>query len=66
MADTQSRVWVGSAEGIIKYNGFEWIFDSAKMPFPAAVCNAMYRDDGGNLWFGIDTGVMRLQNPYPY
>ncbi|MBD3390444.1 MAG: hypothetical protein GF418_00375 [Chitinivibrionales bacterium] len=66
MVDTQSRVWVGSGDGIIKYNGFEWVYDPAKMPFPAAMCSSMHRDSGGNLWFAIDTGVMRLQNPYPY
>ena len=66
MADTQSRIWVGSSNGIIKYNGFEWVYDQAKMPFPAALCNRMYRDSRGNLWFAIDTGVMLLDNPYPF
>jgi ligand-binding sensor domain-containing protein len=66
MVDTQSRVWVGSLTGIIKYNGFEWVYDQAKMPFPAQVCNSMYRDSRGNLWYAIDTGVMFLNNPYPY
>ncbi len=66
MVDTQSRVWVGSESGIIKYNGFEWIYDASKMPFPATMCNTMHRDEGGNLWFAIETGVMRLANPYPY
>jgi ligand-binding sensor domain-containing protein len=66
MVDTQSRVWVGSSTGLIKYNGFEWIYDPAKMPFPATECSRMYRDQGGNLWFAINTGIMRLKNPYPY
>lgn len=66
MADTQSRIWVGSATGIIKYNGFEWVYDPAKMPFACTQCNSMYRDEGGNLWFAIESGIMRLNNPYPY
>jgi ligand-binding sensor domain-containing protein len=66
MSDTQSRIWVGSSTGIIKYNGFEWIYDTAKMPFAASQCASMCRDDGGNLWFATESGVMRLDNPYPY
>jgi len=66
MADTQSRIWVGSSSGIIKYNGFEWIYDPAKMPFACTQCSKMHRDEGGNLWFAINSGVIRLNNPYPY
>jgi ligand-binding sensor domain-containing protein len=25
---------------------------------------AMYRDNDGNLWFGMEKGVMMLNNPY--
>jgi ligand-binding sensor domain-containing protein len=66
MTDTQSRIWVGSSSGFIKYNGFEWVYDPAKMPFAAAQCSRMNCDDSGNLWFAIEAGVIKLNNPYPY
>jgi ligand-binding sensor domain-containing protein len=66
MSDSQSRIWVGSSSGFIKYNGVEWIYDSAKMPFAAAQCSRMQKDDNGNLWFAIESGVIKLNNPYPY
>lgn len=66
MTDTQSRIWFGSSEGLFKYNGFEWVFDPQKIGIPATVVTAMHRDGKGDLWFGIDTGVLHMTNPYPF
>lgn len=66
MVDTHSRVWFGSASGIIKFNGEEWISDPKQLGIPANQVNAMVRDHGGNLWFAMENGVVRLSNPYPY
>ncbi|MBN1604870.1 MAG: hypothetical protein JW915_24905 [Chitinispirillaceae bacterium] len=66
MVDTQSRIWVGHAAGVIKFNGDEWITDSKKHGIPAASVQKMYRDGSGNLWYATDNGVLRLSNPYPY
>ncbi len=66
MSDTQSRIWFGSEAGALKYNGFEWLTDPAKIGFPAAVVNDMYRDGKGDLYFAIDSGVLHMKNPYPY
>ena len=66
MVDTQSRVWFGSEAGALKYNGFEWLSDPAKIGFPAAVVNDMYRDGKGDLYFALESGVLHMKNPYPY
>jgi ligand-binding sensor domain-containing protein len=66
MVDTHSRVWFGSASGIMKFNGEEWISDPKQLGLPANQVNAMLRDAGGNLWFAMENGVVRLSNPYPY
>jgi ligand-binding sensor domain-containing protein len=66
MVDTQSRVWFGAETGLFKYNGFEWVYDQAKLPFAAAYIGEMYRDGQGDLWYGLDTGVLHMSNPYPF
>jgi ligand-binding sensor domain-containing protein len=66
MTDTQSRIWFGHAEGLFKYNGFEWVYDPKKVSVPATSVAAMYRDSKGDLWFGLDTGILHMTNPYPF
>lgn len=66
MIDTQSRIWLSTASGIAKFNGEEWITEQQKIGIPANQISQMYRDDQGNLWFGMEKGVLRLANPYPY
>ncbi|MFP4416179.1 MAG: ligand-binding sensor domain-containing protein [Chitinivibrionales bacterium] len=66
MIDTQSRVWLGSSQGLVKYNGFEWVYDQKKIGIPATMIGELYRDDNGDMWFGAETGILHLDNPYPY
>lgn len=66
MVDSRSRVWFGSATGLLKFNGDEWITDQKQIGVPAAQIFQMVRDSGGNLWFAMETGVVRLANPYPF
>lgn len=66
MVDTQSRVWIATATGLIKFNGDEWITDPQKIGIKAAQVTQMQRDEKGNLWFGMESGVLKLDNPYPY
>ncbi|MCX7725622.1 MAG: hypothetical protein N2053_02105 [Chitinispirillaceae bacterium] len=66
MVDTQSRLWVGSTSGLMKYNGEEWINDPKKLNIPATQVNWMMRDSAGNLYFACENGIVRLLNPYPY
>ncbi len=66
MVDTQSRLWVGSINGLMKYNGEEWINDPKKLNIPATQIYWMQRDGAGNLYFACENGIVRLVNPYPY
>lgn len=66
MADTQSRIWLSYSGGLMKFNGEEWISDPQKVGITAAQVSQMFRDDKGNLWFGMEKGVLKLNNPYPY
>jgi|WetSurMetagenome_2_1015567.scaffolds.fasta_scaffold00022_68 ligand-binding sensor domain-containing protein len=66
MADTQSRIWIATASGLMKFNGDEWVSDPQKIGITATQVSQMYRDDKGNLWFGMEQGVLKLDNPYPY
>jgi ligand-binding sensor domain-containing protein len=66
MIDTQSRIWLSTASGLAKFNGEEWITEQQKIGIPANQVSQMLRDDQGNLWFGMEKGVLRLANPYPY
>jgi len=66
MVDSQGRVWFGSATGLIKFNGDDWISDTKKLGVPAAQIHQLYKDDKGNLWYGMESGVIRLENPYPH
>lgn len=66
MSDTQSRIWLGTTGGLVKFNGDEWVSDQQKIGIPANQTTHMVCDGQGNLWFGMDKGVMRVANPYPY
>lgn len=66
MADSQSRIWVGSSAGLVKYNGDEWINDPKKLGIPATQIQWMQRDGSGNLFYACENGIVRLENPYPF
>jgi ligand-binding sensor domain-containing protein len=66
MADSQSRIWIATASGLMKFNGEEWISDAQKVGITAAQVTQMHKDEKGNLWFGMETGVLKLDNPYPF
>jgi ligand-binding sensor domain-containing protein len=66
MVDSQSRIWFGTAHGILKFNGDDWLPDQA--PFGVSIKQAfqMNSDEKGNLWFAMERGVIHLLNPYPF
>jgi ligand-binding sensor domain-containing protein len=59
MVDTQSRVWFGYDQGLIKFNGEEWISDAKKHGIPAVMVTQMHRDGKGNLWFASQNEIGR-------
>lgn len=66
MIDSQSRVWIGSTTGLMKYNGDEWISDPKQLFIPASQVQWMQCDVAGNLYYACENGIVRLANPYPY
>jgi len=66
MADSQSRIWFGSQSGLIKFNGDEWVSDPKALGVPAAQVSCMYKDESGNLWYAMESGVLKMANPYPF
>ncbi len=67
MPDTRSRIWFGGAEGVVKFNGEEWVEDAKRHGIPMTTQTTdMYCDSDGNLWFAGVQGVMMLTNPYPF
>ncbi|KMQ52813.1 Sensor histidine kinase [Chitinispirillum alkaliphilum] len=66
MADTHSRIWFGTKNGLLRFNGQEWIDDSERFGFQVEQVSGMYRDSQGNLWYGIESGVLKFDNPYPF
>ena len=66
MADSHSRIWFGSENGLVKFNDEEWVTDPGKLGVPGAQFFQIFCDDKGNHWFANETGVVRKANPYPY
>jgi ligand-binding sensor domain-containing protein len=67
MVDSQSRVWFGSpSKGLKKFNGEEWLGDPSQLGITATEVNQLWRDEGGNLFFATEKGVLRMNNPYPF
>ncbi len=67
MTDTQSRIWFGTnGNGVMKYNGFGWVTDPKKLGFAASVVKDMRRNGKGDLFFATETGLLHMDNPYPF
>jgi len=63
MNDTR-RTWFGSPSGLLRFNGEEWVSSAERHGVPVEQVYAMFRDNLGNLWFGMEKGVLMLNNPY--
>jgi len=64
MNDTR-RTWFGSPTGLFRMNNDgEWVFDPNRLGIPASQVYQMSRDTNGDLWFGMEQGVLWLNNPY--
>jgi ligand-binding sensor domain-containing protein len=66
MVDSQSRIWFGSPAGLTKFNGDEWVSDPKLLGVPSAPAYQLFCDEKGNMWFGLETGVVFRNNPYPF
>ena len=66
MADSQSRIWFGTANGILKFNGDDWLPDPTPFGVPIHQAYQMLNDEKGNLWFATERGIILVLNPYPF
>ena len=58
--DAKGYIWLGTGEGLCRYNGFEFDGDFEADSLPAAFVKKSYRDKEGNLWFGHNDGSITL------
>jgi hypothetical protein len=56
-ADTGS-VWIGTADGLARYNGSTWqVYDTANTPLKSSFITALATDGKGGVWVGTGKGV---------
>ncbi len=60
--DEKGYIWLGTGEGLCRYNGFEFDGDFEADSLPDAFVKESYRDSKGNLWFGHNDGSITLYN----
>src|SRR4030042_3891472 len=54
--DKNGYLWVGTGEGLCKFNGFSFTGDITTDSLPPAFVKKTLRDQEGNLWFGHNDG----------
>ncbi len=54
--DAKGYIWLGTGEGLCRYNGFEFDGDFKADSLPDAFVKKSYRDSRDDLWFGHNDG----------
>ncbi len=54
--DPDGYLWLGTGEGLCRYDGFTFYGDFTADSLPSAFVKKSYRDSEGNLWFGHNDG----------
>jgi ligand-binding sensor domain-containing protein/serine phosphatase RsbU (regulator of sigma subunit) len=54
--DKNGFIWLGTGEGLCRYDGFSFISASSIDSLPIEVVNVTYSDSLGNLWIGYNNG----------
>ncbi|MFC2115338.1 two-component regulator propeller domain-containing protein [Bacteroidota bacterium] len=54
--DANGYLWLGTGEGLCKYDGFDFYSDFEADSLPAAFVKKSLKDSKGNLWFGHNDG----------
>ncbi|HTB12509.1 MAG TPA: two-component regulator propeller domain-containing protein [Bryobacteraceae bacterium] len=60
LADKDGTVWIGTDNGIVRWNGTEITRDSVPPLLQHARAFAMIQDHDANIWFGTSHGLCRL------
>jgi ligand-binding sensor domain-containing protein/serine phosphatase RsbU (regulator of sigma subunit) len=59
--DTIGNIWIGTENGLIKYDGSTFFIYDSKTGFPPGAVYDMVQDDNGNIWFAIEgSGVCKF------
>ncbi len=56
--DKNGFIWIGTGEGLCRFDGFEFISSNTFDTLPADVVNVSFRDNLGKLWFGFNNGQL--------
>jgi ligand-binding sensor domain-containing protein/serine phosphatase RsbU (regulator of sigma subunit) len=54
--DSKGYIWVGTGEGLCRFNGFEFNTDIKQDSLAREVVGTSYKDNDGTLWFGYYSG----------
>lgn len=54
--DKDGFIWIGTGEGLCRYDGFTFTSEVTGDSLPSEVVNASLRDSLGNLWIGYNNG----------
>lgn len=58
IASDSSSVWLGTANGLARYNGSLWTtYDTSNSPLPSATITALATTGKGEVWIGTEMGV---------
>jgi ligand-binding sensor domain-containing protein/serine phosphatase RsbU (regulator of sigma subunit) len=56
--DINGFIWIGTGEGLCRYDGFNFNNDIGIDVLEKDVVNISYREKSGNLWFGFQNGAI--------
>jgi ligand-binding sensor domain-containing protein/serine phosphatase RsbU (regulator of sigma subunit) len=60
--DTRGYIWIGTGEGLCRFNGFEFNTDIIQDSLAREIAGISYKDSKGTLWFGYYSGDIAKYN----
>jgi ligand-binding sensor domain-containing protein/serine phosphatase RsbU (regulator of sigma subunit) len=62
LCDKQGNVWIAHENGLDKFNGSSFEFYSSTLGFPSQEVSAIYEDNLGQLWFGMNDRIVKYDD----